>query len=263
MVVSKSSLKEGLDCLIFYLLYGFWKGAGILCVKKIYLMVLTVAALLFNGRASPFVCATERDGSIAPLVRLGVTYVSVLTLDWSPSAYYEDDLNDMVNLIGEDGWDKKYTCLYRFEIDSLCKVMVKYKGNLRKTKHGTLEVELSESLSAKGNAIIADKRLDKNEDYWTGILSAGIYYLKVPVVVEKPGNPYYEDGWLHNPYLKFDVTARRIDLFGRSGVASLPIVEKPVAVERLGAIYTILKNLPGSKHKDLFIVQKRRQVAVI
>lgn len=234
-----------------------------MCVKKIYLIVLTVVALIFSGRASPFVCAAEREGLSAPLVRLEVTYVSVLTLDWSPSAYYEDDLNDMVNLIGGDGWDKKYTCLYRFEIDSLCEVMVKYKGNLRKTKHGTLEVELSGSLSAKGNTIIADKRLDKNEDYWTGILPAGIYYLKVPVVVEKPGNPYYEDGWLDNPYLKFDVTARRLDLFGRSGVDVLPIAEKSVAGERMAAIYTILKNLPGSKHKELFIVQKRRQGAVI
>lgn len=239
------------------------KGLVFLCVKKIYLIVLAVTALLFSGRASPFVCAAERDGSSAPLVRLGVTYVSVLTLDWSPSAYYEDDLNDMVNLIGENGWDKKYTYLYHFEIDSLCEVMVKYKGNLRKTKHGTLEVELSGSLSAKGNTIIADKRLDKNEDYWTGMLPAGIYYLKVPVVVEKPGNPYYEDGWSGNPYLKFDVTARRINLFGRSGVTSLPMAENPVAGERLDAIYTILKNLPGCKHKDLFIVQKRRQGAVI
>lgn len=205
--------------------------------------VLIVALLVIKARGSPCVCAAERDRAYAPLTELSVTYVSTLTTAWSPTTYYEDDLEDMLGLAGDAGYDNVYVYRYRFSIDTLSEVMVKYRGNLRKSKHGTLEIRLAESLFSDGSVIIGDKRLDKNEDYWVGILPAGVYYLKVPVVIELAGNPFYDEGWLDNPYLKFDVTAKRITLFGSSAVDSVSKRIKPVVEESIDNAYRYLKNL--------------------
>lgn len=187
------------------------------------LCTLLVVVLLLTGRNFSYTDAAERERIYAPLTDLSVTYVPTLTMQWSPSTHYEDDLEDMVTLIGTKGYDKTYVYWYRFTIDHLSLVMVKYKGDLRKTKHGTLDVRLSRGFYSDGNIIIGDKRLDKNEDYWIGILSKGTYYLKVPIEVESPGNPFYDDGWRDTPYLKFDVTAKRIYLFLRSGTRTLSL----------------------------------------
>lgn len=212
-------------------------------IRKLCVYALLVALLIIKARGSPCVYAAERDRAYAPLTELGVTYVSVLTTAWSPSTYYEDDLEDMLGLIGAGGYNNVYVYRYRFSIDTLSEVMVKYRGSLRKSKHGTLEIRLAESLFSDGSIIIGDKRLDKNEDYWVGILPAGVYYLKVPIDIELAGNPFYDEGWLDNPYLKFDVTAKRITLFGSPAVDNVSTKIKPVVEESVDNAYRYFKKI--------------------
>ena len=189
-------------------------------------------------RGSPIVFAAEQDRDYAPVKSLSVTYVDILSFnDWSESAYYEDDLDDMLIFFDDRGSDNTFVFRYRFEIDTLSDVMIKYRASLRKTKYGYFTVNLAESSSADGSTVITNRQLDWNDGYWVGRLSVGTYYLNVPVVMESAGSVFYPNGWKDNPYMRYDITAKVVPLFG--GAAMVIDFEnlKSEIKERIGSVY--------------------------